>query len=229
MAAPEGPVVAVDDTSGAGPSTGSSSEHGLVERFDPVTRAVHWINATLVLTLVATGSIMYIGSLQELVGRRVLVRTIHVYCGLGLVVPFAAGLVGPWGTALRRDFKRLGRFLADDWRWFDRKRRRSGGLRIGKFNAGQKVNAILVAGALPVMLATGAIMRWHDPFPDSVRTGATFVHDWGYLALAALIAGHIFKALADPESLRGMVTGQVTRRWARREHPRWADELEPPR
>ena len=103
-------------------------------RFDRAERWLHWVNATLVLVLIATGSIMYIGALSGLVGRRLLVRDIHLWSGLALPVPFLAVVVGRWGHGFRRDCARLGRFLTDDWRWLNRRQRRYGELRVGKFN-----------------------------------------------------------------------------------------------
>lgn len=194
-------------------------------RFDRAERWLHWVNATLVLVLIATGSIMYIGALSGLVGRRLLVRDIHLWSGLALPIPFLAVVIGRWGHGFRRDCARLGRFLTDDWRWLDRRQRRYGELRVGKFNAGQKINAILVAGALPVMFGTGLVLHWARSFPESIRTGATFVHDWGYVALGLLVAGHILKALADPVALHAMRTGLAPARWARATHPRWHDEV----
>lgn len=194
-------------------------------RFDRAERWLHWVNATLVLVLIATGSIMYIGALSGLVGRRLLVRDIHLWSGLALPVPFLAVVIGRWGHGFRRDCARLGRFLTDDWRWLNRRQRRFGDLRVGKFNAGQKINAILVAGALPVMLGTGLVLHWARSFPEGIRTGATFVHDWGYVALGLLVAGHILKALADPVALHAMRTGLAPARWARATHPRWHDEV----
>ncbi len=194
-------------------------------RFDRAERWLHAINALLVLTLIATGSVMYIGSLSGLVGRRELVRTVHLWAGLALPLPFLITVIGPWGRGFRHDCRRLGRFLADDRRWLRRRERRSGRLRIGKFNAGQKLNAILVAGALPVMFATGVALKWHGALSDSLRTGVTFVHDWGYVCLGLLVGGHIAKALLDPIRLHGMRTGKVPTRWAAEEHPRWHDEV----
>ena len=200
----------------------------VVTRFDRAERWLHWANATLVLTLIATGSIMYVDPLTALVGRRVLVNTIHLYAGLALPVPFLAVLVGRWNRGLRRDARRLGRFSPDDWRWLRKRNRAMGSARVGKFNAGQKVNAILVAGSLPVMLATGSLMKWHDPFSDSWRTGATFVHDLGYVGLFLLVVGHIRKALQDPVSMGAMRRGTpVSLRWAEAHHPGWHDEVVP--
>jgi formate dehydrogenase subunit gamma len=200
-------------------------------RFDRATRVVHWCNATLFLFLVFTGLVLSFGPLSTLVGRRALVGRLHVVAGLALPVPVALGALGPWGRSLRDDFGRLNRWLADDRRWF-RTLGRDRSIRLGKFHPGQKLNAAFTAGAIPVMLLTGSVMRWNHPFPLHWRTGATFVHDWTATALFFTIAGHIFKAVSDAEALGAMVGGDVSPRWAARHHPRWMDEVsanrEPP-
>lgn len=197
-----------------------------IHRFDRVERRLHWTNAALVLVLVATGSVMYVDPLAALFGRRILIETIHLWAGLALPFPFVAVVVGRWGRGLRRDARRLGRVAPGEWRWFQARHRRAGTVRLAKFNPGQKANAILVAASLPVMFATGAVMRWHDPFQDSWRTGATFVHDLGYVGLTLLVLGHIRQARRDPESMAAMRRGRpVTQRWARDQHPRWHAEV----
>ena len=175
-----------------------------VVRFDRTERLLHWANALLFLTLLATGMILYVGSLSALVGRRVLVKDIHVISGLLLPAPLLLAYAGRWRDGLRRDVQRLARWSVDDRRWLLSLGRR-GRATVGKFNAGQKANAAFVLGCIPVMLATGAVMRWFDPFPLSWRTGATFVHDWTALLLLAVIVGHIGKALAGAGAEDGTV------------------------
>jgi formate dehydrogenase subunit gamma len=194
-----------------------------VERFDRTERFLHWANATLVGVLVATGAALYWGDLASLVGRRALIKEIHVIAGLALPIPFLLSLPGRWGRALRRDLGNLNRFSPDDFRWL-RSRGRDGTVRLGKFNPGQKLNSAFVAGALVTMLATGSVLKFFGPFPLAWRTGATFVHDWTALALGLAITGHILLAVGDPEALRGMVAGKVSAAWARRKRPRWYDE-----
>jgi formate dehydrogenase subunit gamma len=196
-----------------------------VVRFTRSERWLHWTNATLFLVLLATGMTLYVPALSRLVGRRVLVKDIHVYSGLLLPVPLLVAYAGAWRDGVRRDVRRFARWSVDDRRWLTSLGRR-GRKGMGKFNAGQKLNAIFVAGAIPVMLATGGIMRWFDPFPLAWRTGATFVHDWFALALLAVIVGHIGKALAEPVSLRAMAEGTVPARHAERHHPRWWAEVQ---
>ena len=53
-------------------------------RFDRTERIAHWCTATLILMLMATGAALYAGPLSTLVGRRELVRTMHVIAGLAL-------------------------------------------------------------------------------------------------------------------------------------------------
>jgi formate dehydrogenase subunit gamma len=152
------------------------------------------------------------------------VKTVHVYTGLALPLPIIAGfVVRRWGRAFRADVRRLNRFIPDDGRWL-RSLGRDQDVLLGKFNPGQKLNAAFTAGAIVVMLGTGSIMRWFKPFPLAWRTGATFVHDTVFVALLFTITGHILFATRDGDCLKGMVSGRVPERWARRHHPRWYDE-----
>ena len=196
-----------------------------VPRFDRTERIVHWCNATLFLTLLFTGLSLYAGPLSTIVAHRLLVKTIHVYSGLLLPIPILVGIVLRSGAQLRADLHRLNRWIRDDRLWWTARGRARA--RLGKFNPGQKLNAVFIGAAIVVMLGTGSIMRWFKPFPDSWRTGATFVHDWFALTLFVVIAGHILLALNDPDSLRGMVFGWVPERWARRYRPRWYEEVVP--
>jgi formate dehydrogenase subunit gamma len=181
-------------------------------RFDGVARAVHWANAGLFLFLLLTGLVLSFGPLSAAVGRRTLVRDLHVWSGLTLPLPVVAG-------ALARSFRAeagwLNRWTAEDRRWLRRLGRRSARrYEFGKYHPGQKLNAAFVAGSIPVMLLTGAVMKWYEPFPLSWRTGATFVHDWLATALLLVIAGHIVKALSTPGALGPMLIGTARRRTA---------------
>lgn len=195
-----------------------------IERFSRAERWLHWATAAVVLTCAVTGFVLYVGPLTALVGRRTLVKDVHVLAGLAMPVPLLAAYAGRWRAAVRADIRRLGRWTRSDKRWLWSRGRDATGA-VGKFNAGQKANAAFVAGMIPIMVVTGSVMRWYEPFDIRYRTGATFVHDWTAIATWVIVAGHIVMALADPGSLRGMLTGRVTRRWAEDRHPRWAAEM----
>jgi len=193
-----------------------------VRRFDVLTRVVHWTIAALTLVLLATGTILYVGQLEAAVGRRAQLAAIHVWCGLLLPVPLILGVVlGRAGVGLRADLHELSWWSRGDKRWLRRSTRQQPD---GKFNGGQKLATALFGGLLLAQLLTGALMHWNQPFPDDWRTGATFVHDWGYLALVVLVLGHVGRAFQEPVLLNSMVTGKVPSAWAERERPAWADE-----
>ncbi|MFD7227195.1 cytochrome b/b6 domain-containing protein [Streptomyces sp. NPDC059881] len=192
-----------------------------VRRFSRVERWVHRATAALMLLCVVTAACLYVPDLAELVGRRHLVVTLHEWSGLLLPVPFLLGLAS---RPFRKDLRRLNRFGPHDRRWLRAVRRRDrdpGARPAGKFNAGQKLYAGWIAGAVLVMLGTGLLMWFTRLAPLVWRTGATFVHDWLALTIGIVLIGHIRMALADPEARRGMRTGSVERPWARREHPLW--------
>ena len=196
-------------------------------RFDRTERWVHWTQALLFLVLFVTAAALYIPAVSELVGRRELMRTVHVVAGVVLPLPVTLGALGRRGRALRSDLGRADRFTPHDWAWL-RSFGRARGLRIGKFNAGQKLNASFTGGAILVMLATGAVMRWYEPFPLAWRTGATFVHDVLAAALFVTVAGHVLLASRDAESYGAMKgDGFVSRAWAARHAPAWLDEGDP--
>jgi formate dehydrogenase subunit gamma len=196
-----------------------------VRRFDGVERALHWATAVLFLVLLATAAALFVDPISRVVGRRALVRDVHVWAGLLLPVPGLLAFTVGRTAELLADRRRLDRWTAEDRRWL-RSLGRDPYARTGKFSPGQKLNAAIVAGSVPVMLATGVVMRWFEPFPLDWRRGATFVHDWLAVALFLLIAGHILLGLADREALRGIVRGTVSDAWARKHHPAWLDEEE---
>ncbi|WP_242442213.1 cytochrome b/b6 domain-containing protein [Streptomyces sp. CB02460] len=212
----------------AGPTAATtpprSEPAGRIHRFARPVRLVHRATAALTLLCVASAACLYVPQLAELVGRRHLVVTVHEWSGLLIPVPLLAGLAA---RPLRADLRLLNRFGAHDRRWLRaalRRDRRLGARPAGKFNAGQKLYAAWIAGAVLVMAGTGLLM-WFTGFAPLVwRTAATFVHDWLALAAGLVLAGHIAKAYADPEARRGMRSGSVSREWARREHPLWAPE-----
>ncbi|MET7403944.1 cytochrome b/b6 domain-containing protein [Streptomyces parvulus] len=196
-----------------------------VPRFSATEWWAHRATAGLMGVCVLTAACLYVPQLAQLVGRRALLVTVHQWAGVALPVPVLAAL---GSRALRTDLGLLNRFGPHDRRWLLAVLRRDGrraSRPAHKFNAGQKLYAAWVAGATLVMLGTGLMMWLTHLTPLVWRTSATFVHDWLALTLGIVLAGHVGMALADPEARRGMRTGSVTREWAEREHPLWADEL----
>lgn len=197
-------------------------EGDFVVRFDRSERILHWVSAAAVLVAVATGAILYVEPLAVAVGRRELVKNLHVVAGFAAVVPFLVVMAGPWRAGLQRDVERFAMWHDDDVRYL--RRRTRAGSETGKFNGGQKLNAVLMSSALVVLLMTGSIMKWFGPFPLEWRSGATFVHDWVSFGLWFLIPAHIIKAVITPGAVRGMWSGWVRRAEAEA-RPRWWESV----
>ncbi|GAA3230263.1 formate dehydrogenase subunit gamma [Actinocorallia longicatena] len=196
-------------------------------RFSRGERAIHHLTALLMIVCLATALCLYFPPVSTAVGRRDLIKPIHIWAGYLLPLPMLLGWIS---RAFRDDLRRLNRFTPGDWEWMRRKDRRdtSGGVgivEVGKFNAGQKLNAAFTAGAILVMLATGTIMTFPSPWPDDWRTGATFVHDWLFIGIFVVFLGHLWYAVRDRGALEGMTTGSVTPEWAAEHHSEWFREV----
>jgi formate dehydrogenase subunit gamma len=191
-----------------------------VVRFTPVVRFTHRAVAVLTLVLLATGLVLYLPSLSLLVGRRPMLEGAHVVAGLLLPVPVLVALATP---SFRADLGALNRFTPSDWAWLRRHDRRSAGLAVGKFNAGQKLAAAAFGAAGVVLLGTGLMLLLPTQLDlsDGLRQGATIVHDSTTLALLALLLGHAQLAYRHPEARRAMRTGVMDLDYAQRNHPEW--------
>ncbi|MDH6589458.1 formate dehydrogenase subunit gamma [Streptomyces sp. SAI-133] len=214
-------------TAGSTERTGTATrpEHeGRIRRFSTAERMVHRATGYLMLLCLVTAACLYLGPLAQLVGRRHLMVTVHEWSGITLPVPFLLGLLSP---AFRADLRRLNRFAVYDRQWLRavRRRRTSPEARpAGKFNAGQKLYAGWIAGAVLVMMFTGLLMWFMGLLPFISRTSAIFVHDILAWAIAFVILGHLRKAFEDPEARLGMRTGYVSLSWVRQHHSRWLHE-----
>ena len=189
-------------------------------RFTRAERILHRVIAGLTFVLLATAAALYFPDISVLVGNRPLVSDIHVIAGFALPIPILLAL---FSRAFRSDVESLNRFTPADWRWLRSRDRRSGLIPVGKFNAGQKLNSAFTLGWILVMLGNGSVMFFSSLFPDDIRTGATFVHDWLTLVVFVVVVGHIYMALKDAEARVGMRTGYVSREWAQQEHSQWVD------
>ncbi|MGW0296489.1 cytochrome b/b6 domain-containing protein [Streptomyces anthocyanicus] len=198
-----------------------SEQAGRVRRFSTAERMVHRATGWLMLLCLVSAACLYLGPIAQLVGRRHLMVTVHEWSGILLPVPLLLGLLSP---AFRADLRRLNRLAAYDRQWLRSARRRLTSPQArpaGKFNAGQKLYAGWIAGAVLVMMATGLLMWFMGLLPAVSRTSAIFVHDCLAWAITIVLIGHMRKAYEDPEARLGMRTGYVSRSWAARYHSHW--------
>jgi formate dehydrogenase subunit gamma len=167
---------------------------------------------------------LYFSTLAGVVGRRALVADIHLWTGVALPVPLFVSLLGPWGSQMRRDLRRINVWTKDEVVWLKALGRNAPRV-VDKFNPGQKLNAIFIGGSIVVMLATGAMLKWFRFFPVSWRTGATFVHDVLAFFIFAVVIGHVLFAVTHWGSMRSMIKGWVSDEWAARHAPEWRAEM----
>ncbi|MFF8381240.1 cytochrome b/b6 domain-containing protein [Streptomyces sp. NPDC015661] len=201
-----------------------SDASGRVRRFSAAERLVHRATGYLMLACLLSAACLYIGPLALLVGRRHLMVTVHEWSGISLPLPFLLGLLS---AEFRADLRRLNRFAVYDREWLRAVRRRWASPEArpaGKFNAGQKLYAGWIAGAVLVMMFTGLLMWFMGLLPFISRTSAIFVHDLVAWAITFVVLGHMRRAFEDPEARLGMRTGYVSRSWAELYHSRWLGE-----
>ena len=182
-----------------------------VVRFTRTERAFHWVNAAFFLFLAATGLILYIPRLSELVGRRPLLKNLHFWGGIAWICALALVFVlGDTGRLLRT--AREVEVLRDD-----------------RFDVGQKLNAIVTA-AFTVLFVVSGVLLWLGERDTRFRLAGTVVLHDGLLYVALILfVGHLYLAVFNPatrHALRGMTLGTVVVDWARRRHPEW--ETPPP-
>jgi formate dehydrogenase subunit gamma len=194
-----------------------------VRRFSRSERALHWANALGFLVLLASGLVLYLPSLAVLVGRRPLVKDVHLWTGIGWIAVLAAiALLGD-RRGLVRTARELDRFDRDDARWLLGRRPAPQ----GRFNAGQKLNASLTAAFTLLFLVSGLLL-WLGERDTRFRVASTVVlHDGLMYAALVLLVGHLYLALVHPatrHALRGMTVGTVSEEWARRHHAKWRPE-----
>jgi formate dehydrogenase subunit gamma len=191
-----------------------------IRRFSRTERALHWVHASAFFVLLGSGLVLYLPRLSELVARRQLVKDVHLYTALAWAVLVALLLLLGVRRGLRETIRELERFDGDDLLWLLRR-----GGKAGRFNAGQKLNAIVTA-AFAVLFAISGFLLWYGERDTRFRLANTILlHDGLMYAALVLLVVHLYLSLIHPatrHALRGMIRGTVDAEWARRHHPRWA-------
>ena len=193
---------------------------GRLRRFTRTERAVHWVHATAFVILLATGLALYLPSLAELVGRRPLLKTIHVYTAIAWLAALVLIVVLGDRASLRATAREIDLFDRDDRAWLKGRRAPQ-----GRLNAGQKVNAILTA-VFAIMFAVTGFFLWYGERDTRFRFAQTIlIHDWLMYISLLLFLGHLYLSLINPKtrhSLNGMTRGWVDEDWAQAHHAKWA-------
>ena len=190
-----------------------------VRRFTVSERAVHWLTALAFFSLLGSGLF---------VGRRGTFHNVmyawHLASAGVLVVGVGLIVVAGNRRALGRTARELRSLDAEDRKWLAAVPARllAGAPEppAGRFNAGQKVNFALVC-----ILFAGLYVSGVDTIIAGTHHNLIFGgHKLATIAVCVVVAGHLYMAVVNPptrHALRGMLTGDVDREWARRHYPRW--------
>ena len=206
-----------------------------VRRFEMPTRLAHWALSVPFLLLLLTGLTNYLPRLKALaIGGYRVFAWVHVLLGFAMVVIAVLVVLSLLRSrSMRADAEALAAFGDDDVRWLEHEAMALTGQhtatpRVGKFNAGQKLNALISALATIGLLGTGIILGINTFSKSIFSVGVTgMVFPWHtMLALVTIpvVLGHIYLAALNPatrESLRGITRGVVQRDWAAHHHPDW--------
>jgi len=193
-----------------------------VRRFTLTERLLHWVHASAFFVLLATGLCLYIPALSTTFGDRPLLKDIHFYTAISWAGAVLLIIALGNRRALRATLREIDLFDRDDRRFL------AGRTHVpqGRFNAGQKVNAIVTA-AFAVLFFTSGMLLWLGERNTDIRLeGTLYLHDALMYVSLVIVAGHLYLALirrSTRHSLRGMTLGSVREDWARAHHAKWLD------
>ncbi len=203
---------------------------GRVRRFAVAERLSHWLYALFFIVAFITGLLMWIPATRIwLAGTRYTLSQYHGYIGAAMVIlPLLLFLVID-GRRLGRDVREVDAWSRDDRRWFWLALR---GYTLrgrlmpaqGRFNAGQKLNVVLVAAMAVGFAATGGILMHKQDVPPWLVSRALWLHAFLAVCAIALFAGHlahVFLTKHGRTYLAGMIRGWIPEELARERHLRW--------
>jgi len=192
-------------------------------RFTRTERALHWTHAAAFLALLGSGLCLYLPSLSEAVGRRPLLKSIHIYTALAWAIALVAIVVVGDRRSIRATIGEIDGFDRDDVAWLRRRRAPQ-----GRLNAGQKLNAIVTA-VFAILFSVTGFFLWYGERDTRFRFANTLlIHDWLMYASFALFLGHLYLSVIHPatrHALNGITRGWVDEEWALRHHEKWARAL----
>ncbi len=210
-----GPVIRRESGSGA-----------RVHRFGPTERRLHWVHAGAFMTMLGTGLVLYLPFLAQAFSARPAMKALHLAAAVVWLTALALMPLLGDRRALRRTRRDLERFDADDLRWL---RSRGGGRAAvpqGRFNAGQKIHAVLQAALSMLFVVSGTLLWLGERNTDLRLPGTLALHDMAMFVAGTFVAGHVYMASLPQhrEALEASISGTVPAEYAMRHHPKWQPE-----
>jgi formate dehydrogenase subunit gamma len=199
-----------------------------VLRFSATERNLHTIHASAFAVMFATGLVLYVPAFAQVFSSRPLMKAVHLTAAVAWLTALALVAILGDRRALRSTRRELERLDADDVLWL---RSRGTGVPQGRFNAGQKLHAVVQA-ALAVLFTVSGTLLWLGERDTALRLpGSIALHDMSMLVAGVLVAGHVWIALSPGKlpSVEGILRGTVPARWAAEHHPKWVPAVPAPR
>jgi formate dehydrogenase subunit gamma len=209
----------------------TASDADEILRFHRSERHLHWAIAIPFMVCYVTAAILVlVYNANPAWPLRAVFSWIHRISGGCLIVLPPLAVVRHW-----RDFRvhlhnvRWGwKWTLDDVKWLLLMGPATFCSRIalphqGKFNAGEKINFVVIMCTYPVYVATGLTI-WFAGVPFISWLVHVFI---AVFVATPLMLGHIFMALVNPDTrvgLSGMLSGFVDRHWARHHYRHWYDQ-----
>ncbi len=199
----------------------------MIDRYTSGERILHWVTAITFFLLAASGLAFFHPSmfwLTALLGGGTWARILHPFIGVVMFVAFILMAVKFWHHNVlsgsdRKWLGQIGDVIAN---------RDDRVPPIGRYNPGQKILFWLLLACMIVLLVSG-IALWRPYFAPSfgigtIRFGA-LMHALSGLLLVLLIVVHIYSSFWVKGSTEGMLSGKVSRAWAKAHHPKWYEEV----
>ncbi len=219
-------------TTGALTRPGTATPQDEVVRYEFPERAAHWVNALAYSYLLLTGLALFTPFLYWLaavLGGGATIRFWHPWVGLVYVMTIL-WMHSRWKADMAP-------IPADaEWRKNVKnyiENRDESVPAQGKFNAGQKQFWWVMFWCTLVLLVTGIIMWFPEWFSNGrgrsfhwVLPLTVLIHSATALITIAAFIIHVYMSIwMTPGSMKAMVEGRVSTRWARAHHRLWYDKI----
>lgn len=203
------------------------NENDMVLRYTPSQRSNHWVVAILFMLAAFSGLALFHPSLfwlTNLFGGGAWTRILHPFFGAIMFVFFLI-------LALR--FVGHNFLHSYDFKWLAHIKDVIVGNEdkippVGRYNAGQKILFWVMVWCMLLLLVTGIMIwrPWFDGyFAIELKRLAVLIHALSAWILIAGIMVHIYAAFWVKGTMGGMLSGWVSRYWAKAHHPLWHDEI----
>jgi formate dehydrogenase subunit gamma len=200
---------------------------GMIQATDAFERVIHWSLALSCLLLCITGMGMMYHSLNfigEIMGGMSNLKYVHNFTGIFFGVALIFTIMMWW--------KEAGVFsLPEDMQWL----KAAGGYlwhvdkvpEVGKYNPGQKIFFLVVAGYGVIMVLSGWFMWFPLAYPTGLVRIMYVLHALGFVLIFPFFFVHLYLVtIGAPGSAPAMFTGWVSRGWVKKQHPKWLKEKE---